>query len=423
MNILVIGSGGREHALAWRLAQSPAATRIFAAPGNPGIEEVATCVPVNGPTPEAYLRIAEQYGIDLTIVGPEAPLLEGVVDLFRGAGRKIFGPTAKAAQLEGSKVFSKDFFARHHIPTARYCTAETEVEALNAINQFNAPFVLKADGLAAGKGVVITASREEAGRVAKQLISGQLVGNAGKRLVIEEFLTGEEVSFIAITDGKAILPLLPAQDHKAIFDGDEGPNTGGMGAYVDERILTRAEHDQIMREILEPTVRGMAAEGTPFTGFLYAGLMMTPSGPKILEYNVRLGDPETQPLMTALRSDLVQVLDRAATGSLDNTTLEWASQPTLCVVLAASGYPAVPRTGDTITGIKEAESTGAKVFHAGTKLVDSQLVTSGGRVLAVTATAGTLSETIEKAYLAVRRIHFDGMQLRKDIGGKGLKRW
>lgn len=295
MNILVIGSGGREHALAWKLAQSPTVTRVFAAPGNPGIAEVAACVPVTGPTPAAYLRIAEEHAIDLTVVGPEAPLMEGVVDIFRAAGRKIFGPTAQAAQLEGSKVFSKDFFARHNIPTARHMVAHTDAEAMAALDEFEAPFVLKADGLAAGKGVVITGIREEARLVARQFLKGELVGNAGKRLVIEEFLTGEEVSFIAITDGKTILPLLPAQDHKAIYDNDRGPNTGGMGAYVDERILTPEQHTQIMREILEPTVAGMNVDGIPFTGFLYAGLMMTPAGPKILEYNVRLGDPEHNP--------------------------------------------------------------------------------------------------------------------------------
>ena len=423
MNILVIGAGGREHALAWKLAQSPTVTRLFATPGNPGIAEVAQCVPLSATTPADYLAVAHQHHIDLTIVGPEVPLIAGVVDAFRAAGLAIFGPTAAAAQLEGSKVFAKNFFARHHIPTARYATAATLAEAEAAINSFSAPFVLKADGLAAGKGVLLVQSKAEALAAAAQLLDGSLVGTAGSQLVIEEFLTGEEVSYIAITDGQTILPLKPAQDHKAIFDGDLGPNTGGMGAYVDDRILTPAQHEQILREILRPTVDGMNAEGTPFSGFLFAGLMMTPAGPKILEYNVRLGDPETQPLMVALQSDLAEVLSRAAAGKLNDTTLQWSPNPTLCVILAAHGYPAQVRTGDPITGIAAAQATGAQIFQAGTILVENHLLTAGGRVLAVTTTAPTLRETIDQAYAAARLIHFDGLQLRKDIGQKGLKRW
>lgn len=423
MKILVIGGGGREHALAWKLAQSPFVTRVVATPGNPGIAEVALCVPTAGSTPADYLAVAEQHSIDLTVVGPEVPLIDGVVDAFQAAGRKIFGPTAAAAQLEGSKVFAKDFFSRHGIPTARYATAHSLDEAVQAIESFDAPFVLKADGLAAGKGVLIVPTKEEATIAAAQLLDGSLVGEAGARLVIEEFLVGEEVSYIAITDGNTILPLRPAQDHKAIYDDDKGPNTGGMGAYVDDRILTPDQHDQIMAEILRPTVEGMKAEGTPFVGFLYAGLMMTASGPKILEYNVRLGDPETQPLMMALRSDLAEVLDRAAEGNLASTTLEWSNETTLSVILAAAGYPGPVRGGDAITGIREAESSGAKIFQAGTKLNARQLITAGGRVLAVTASGPTLPETIAKAYAAAAHIHFEGMQLRKDIGRKGLKRW
>jgi phosphoribosylamine---glycine ligase len=423
LNILVIGAGGREHALAWKLAQSPIVTRVFAAPGNPGIAAIAQCIPLSGTTPADYLAVARQHEIDLTIVGPEIPLIAGVVDAFRAAGLHIFGPTAAAAQLEGSKVFAKNFFARHNIPTARFATATSLAEAETAINSFDAPFVLKADGLAAGKGVLIVPTKSDALAAAAQLLDGSLVGDAGSQLVIEEFLTGEEVSFIAITDGINILPLKPAQDHKAIFDGDLGPNTGGMGAYVDDRILTPDQHEQILSEILRPTVAGMRAEGTPFSGFLFAGLMMTPTGPKILEYNVRLGDPETQPLMLALQSDLAQVLSRAAAGNLADSTLQWSPQPTLCVVLAAHGYPAQVRTGDPISGIPAAEATGAQIFHAGTTHVENQLLTAGGRVLAVTTSAPNLRQTIDQAYAAAKLIHFDGLQIRKDIGQKGLKRW
>ncbi len=423
MNILVIGAGGREHALAWKLAQSPTVTRVFAAPGNPGIAAVAQCVSPSGTTPADYLAVAHEHQIDLTIVGPEVPLIAGVVDAFRAAGLAIFGPTAAAAQLEGSKVFAKNFFARHNIPTARYSTATSLAEAETAINSFDAPFVLKADGLAAGKGVLIVPTKAEALTAAAQLLDGSLVGAAGSQLVIEEFLTGEEVSYIAITDGHTILPLKPAQDHKAIFDGDRGPNTGGMGAYVDDRILTPTQHERILDEILRPTIDGMDAEGTPFTGFLFAGLMMTPAGPKILEYNVRLGDPETQPLMLALLSDLAPVLSLAASGKLNDTTLEWSSYPAVCVILAAPGYPAQVRTGDPITGIEAAQATGAQIFQAGTALVENHLLTAGGRVLAVTTSAPTLRQAIDQAYAAAELIHFDGLQLRKDIGQKGLKRW
>ena len=423
MIVLVIGSGGREHALVWKLAQSSFVTGIIATPGNPGIAQVARCVPSPGTSPNDYLAIAQQHNAHLTIVGPEVPLIDGIVDTFRAAGRKIFGPTAAAAQLEGSKVFAKNFFARHGIPTARYTTATALAEATAAIDTFEPPFVLKADGLAAGKGVLIVPTRELAVQAASQLLDGSLAGPAGTRLVIEEFLTGEEVSYIAITDGTTILPLKPAQDHKAIFDDDQGPNTGGMGAYVDDRILTPAQHEQILNTILRPTVDGMKAEGHPFTGFLYAGLMMTPAGPKILEYNVRLGDPETQPLMMALRSDLAEVLENATDGRLENTTLEWSQEPSLCVILAAHGYPGPVRSGDSITGIPEAEAAGAKIFHAGTKRAGREILTAGGRVLAVTATAPSLPAAIEKVYAAAHKIHFNGMQFRKDIGRKGLKRW
>jgi phosphoribosylamine--glycine ligase len=419
LNVLVIGSGGREHALAWRLAQSPTVNKVYAATGNPGIAQSATCLSGNN-----YLQLAADHGIHLTVVGPEAPLIDGVVDQFRQAGRAIFGPVQAAAQLEGSKIFSKNFFARHNIPTARFHTATNEADALKALEEYEAPVVLKADGLAAGKGVVIAQSMEEARATVKQFMAGELVGAAGQRLVIEEFLVGEEVSFIALSDGTTILPLLPSQDHKNIFDNDQGPNTGGMGAYVDERILTTDQTRTVMETVMRPAIEGMRKEGSPFTGFLYAGLMMTANGPKTLEFNVRMGDPETQPIMYRLRSDLAQVLYNGATGNLHTSTLEWSPDPSVAIVLAAAGYPGKPATGDVITGIEAAEATGAKVFHAGTKTNEQgQLVSNGGRVLAVTASAPTLPEAIESAYRAAAPIHFAGMQFRKDIGTKGLKRW
>jgi phosphoribosylamine--glycine ligase len=419
LNVLVIGSGGREHALAWRLAQSPTVNKVYAATGNPGIAQSATCLSGNN-----YLQLAADHGIDLTVVGPEAPLIDGVVDQFRQAGRAIFGPVQAAAQLEGSKIFSKNFFARHNIPTARFHTATNEADALKALEEYEAPVVLKADGLAAGKGVVIAQSMAEARATVKQFMAGELVGAAGQRLVIEEFLVGEEVSFIALSDGTTILPLLPSQDHKNIFDNDQGPNTGGMGAYVDERILTTDQTRTVMETVMRPAIEGMRKEGSPFTGFLYAGLMMTANGPKTLEFNVRMGDPETQPIMYRLRSDLAQVLYNGATGNLHTSTIEWSPDPSVAIVLAAAGYPGKPATGDVITGIEAAEATGAKVFHAGTKTNEQgQLVSNGGRVLAVTASAPTLPEAIESAYRAAAPIHFAGMQFRKDIGTKGLKRW
>jgi phosphoribosylamine---glycine ligase len=419
LNVLVIGSGGREHALVWRLAQSPSVTNIYSVPGNPGIAQYASCL-----TGTNYLQLAEDHGIDLTVVGPEAPLIDGVVDQFREAGRAIFGPVRAAAQLEGSKIFSKNFFARHHIPTARFQTAFDEPGALKALSEFQAPVVLKADGLAAGKGVVIAQSMDEARATVRQFMNGELAGAAGQRLVIEEFLIGEEISFIALSDGDTILPLLPSQDHKNIFDNDQGPNTGGMGAYADERLLASELSDTVIKSIMRPAIDGMRHEGSPFTGFLYAGLMMTADGPKTLEFNVRLGDPETQPIMYRLKSDLAEVLYAGATGTLNTQSLQWSPDPAIGIVFAAAGYPGKPRTGDPITGIKEAESTGAKVFHAGTRTDDQgQLVTNGGRVLAVTASAKTLPEAIGNAYKAAALINFAGMHFRKDIGKKGLKRW
>jgi phosphoribosylamine--glycine ligase len=422
VKVLIIGGGGREHALAWRLAQSPSVTELFATPGNPGIARVARCLP-SASTPQAWLQVAEAAGADLTVAGPEAPLVAGVVDAFQAAGRAIVGPTARAAQLEGSKIFSKEFLTRAGIPTAEFARAETEEQALAALDRFGCPVVLKADGLAAGKGVVIANTRAEAEAAVRALLSGELVGAAGSRLVVEEFLKGEEVSFIVLSDGRNVVALEPTQDHKAVHDGDTGPNTGGMGAYRDAKILTSAQRAEVMERIIEPTIAQMRAEGTPFTGFLYAGLMMTARGPKVLEFNVRLGDPETQPLMHGLDTDFAEALMAAAHGDLAGSRIGWCHEPSVCVVLASAGYPAGPRTGDPITGIDEAEALGATVFHAGTRLGPNGLVTAGGRVLGVTASGPDLDRAIANAYRAAERIHFDGMHYRRDIGRKGLKRW
>jgi phosphoribosylamine--glycine ligase len=405
MRILILGSGGREHALAWKLAQSPGVS-VFAAPGNPGIAKVGTCVPVAAGA--SYLEIAEAIGADLTVVGPEAPLVAGVVDAFRAQGRKIVGPDRKAAQLEGSKVFAKNFLMQSKMPTAEFVTVENETDARQALDRFGFPVVLKADGLAAGKGVIVAHDRKEA-----ETALGTLKG----RLVIEEFLRGEEVSFIALCDGRDVVPLAPTEDHKAVFDGDTGPNTGGMGAYCDGAILTGAQTREILDGVIYPTVEAMR-----FTGFLYAGLMMTAAGPKVLEFNVRLGDPETQPLMHRMASDFVPALMAAASGELAGVKLEWRSGPSVCVVLASGGYPGAYETGKAIRGIDAAEATGATVFHAGTRMGAAGLETAGGRVLGVTAAGQDLAGAIHGAYEAVRRIDFEGMHYRTDIGRKGLER-
>lgn len=409
MKILIIGSGGREHALAWRMAQSPAVERVYAAPGNPGMAAVATCIPAGNGTPEAYLAAAESVGADLTVVGPEAPLVAGVVDAFRASGRLIFGPAAEAARLEGSKVFAKNFFVQSGIPTAAYTIAENAEEARRALDRFGFPVVLKADGLAAGKGVIVARDRAEADAALASLKG---------RLVVEEFLTGEEVSFIALSDGRNVVPLEPTQDHKAVYDGDTGPNTGGMGAYCDSRILTEAESRTVMDQVIRPTV-----ERTGFTGFLYAGLMMTSCGPKVLEFNVRMGDPETQPLMHRLESDFAEALMAGARGELGGVRLEWKPGPSVCVVLASGGYPGAYPTGKPITGIEEAESLDCTVFQAGTRTGSNGLETAGGRVLGVTAGGEDLRGAIAAAYAGAAKIHFEGMHFRTDIGAKGLRRY
>jgi phosphoribosylamine--glycine ligase len=407
MKILVLGSGGREHALAWKLAQS-AGVSVYGAPGNPGFAKVGPCIPVKSGDPESFLAAADSVAADLTVVGPEAPLVAGVVDAFRALGKRIVGPSREAAQLEGSKIFAKNFFLKRGIPTAAFVTVENETDARKALDRFGFPVVLKADGLAAGKGVVIAPDRAAA-ELALQDLRGPLV--------IEEFLRGEEVSFIALCDGRDVLPLAPTQDHKAAFDGDTGPNTGGMGAYCDDAILSDAQTREILNKVMYPTVEAMH-----FTGFLYAGLMMTDSGPKVLEFNVRLGDPETQPILHRMASDFVPALLAASEGNLRDVRLEWRTGPSVCVVMASGGYPGAYATGKPIRGIETAEALGATVFHAGTRMGPNGLETAGGRVLGVTAGAENLAAAIDAAYGAVKSIHFEGMHYRQDIGHKGLRR-
>lgn len=423
MKVLVLGSGGREHAIAWRLQQSPSVSQVFVAPGNPGSAGVAECLSITYTTPVDFLNAARRCGADLVVSGPEAPLVDGVADLFEKEGILFFGPSQAAARLEGSKIFAKKFMERAGIPTARFAATESLDEAKAALDEFTYPVVVKADGLAAGKGVVICDSRRDAEQTLEAMFAGQLVGAAGARVVLEEFLTGEEVSFIGVSDGERIVSLEPSQDHKRIFDNDEGPNTGGMGAYSDSRILTADERALIERTIMQRTIDRMREEGTPFRGFLYAGLMMTARGPMVLEYNVRLGDPETQALLHRMEGDFGALARTAAEGRVDAQYLRFRAEPSVCVVLAAAGYPGKPRTGDAITGIEEAERRGAVVFHAGTKMQEGRLVTAGGRVLGVTSRGGTLAEAIQRAYEACEAIRFDGMQFRRDIGRKGLRRW
>ncbi len=413
MRILIVGGGGREHALAWRLAQSPRVSALLACPGNPGIAQLATCLPQPDST-AAYADLAAAHRIDLTIVGPEAPLVDGIVDRFRQRGLKIVGPTQAAARLEGSKIFAKQFFDRAGIPTAWSVQTGTTAEAVHHLKDFSFPLVIKADGLAAGKGVVIAQNRGEAESAMERL---------GPALVLEEFLEGEEVSFIGLSNGSLLFRFAPTQDHKRLIDGDHGPNTGGMGAYCDNRILTSAQNDEIMDRIMLPALGQMRKEGTPFTGFLYAGLMMTATGPKVLEFNVRLGDPETQSLMVSYRGDFAELLDLVANGTSPMGEPAWAD-PSVCVVIAAEGYPDKPATGRVITGISEAERAGAVVFHAGTQLsADGQLVSAGGRVLGITAAGETLEQAQQNAYSAVSKIKMEGAQYRRDIAQKGLRRW
>ena len=425
MKVLVIGSGGREHALAWKAAQSPSVETVFVAPGNAGtarepkLENIAIGVE---DIPE-LVEFAQENDVELTIVGPEAPLVIGLVDAFREAGLRCFGPTQGAAQLEGSKAFTKDFLARHHIPTAAYQNFTDIDQALAYLREQGAPIVIKADGLAAGKGVIVAMSQEEAEAAVRDMLAGNAFGEAGHRVVIEEFLEGEEASFICMVDGKHILPMATSQDHKRVGEGDTGPNTGGMGAYSPAPVVTPEVHARIMREVIEPTVKGMAAEGNPYTGFLYAGLMIDKSGaPKVIEYNCRFGDPETQPIMLRLKSDLVALCNAALDGRLDQVQAEWDERAALGVVLAAGGYPGSYAKGAVISGLDGADTADAKVFHAGTQEQNGQVVTSGGRVLCATALGASVSEAQRKAYEQVNKISWDGMFCRHDIGYRAIQR-
>ena len=422
MKLLVIGSGGREHALAWKLAQGPRVQKVFVAPGNGGtatengLENIAvTAIP-------ELLAFAKKEGIHLTVVGPEAPLAAGVVDTFAEAGLRIFGPRRAAAQLEASKDFAKAFMVRHGIPTARYATFTAAAEAKAHVDKHGAPIVIKADGLAAGKGVVVAATKQEAHAAIDAMLGEKKLGAAGERLVIEEFLEGEEASFIVMSDGVNVLPLATSQDHKRLRDGDQGPNTGGMGAYSPAPIVTPRLHARVMREIIAPAIQGMAKDGTPYVGFLYAGLMIDASGtPKTLEFNCRLGDPETQPIVVRLKSDLYALVDHALAGTLDRVKADWDRRSALGVVLAAHNYPDEPRKGDKIEGLPR-PTEDCRVFHAGTRKDGKVIVTNGGRVLCVTALGDSVKMARTRAYEAVDKIRFTGMQYRKDIGHRALRR-
>ncbi|MBY4841347.1 phosphoribosylamine--glycine ligase [Pantoea sp. DY-5] len=425
MKILVIGNGGREHALAWKAAQSPLAETVFVAPGNAGtaLEPALQNVAISATDVPALLAFAQQEKIDLTIVGPEAPLVIGVVDAFRAAGLKIFGPTQAAAQLEGSKAFTKDFLARQQIPTAEYQNF-TEVEpALAYLREKGAPIVIKADGLAAGKGVIVAMELAEAEAAVQDMLAGNAFGDAGHRIVIEEFLDGEEASFIVMVDGNNVLPMATSQDHKRVGDGDTGPNTGGMGAYSPAPVVTDEIHQRVMDQIIWPTVNGMKAEGNIYTGFLYAGLMIDKAGqPKVIEFNCRFGDPETQPIMLRLQSDLVELCLAATDGKLDQQTSQWDPRPSLGVVLAAGGYPGDYNTGDQIYGLPLEEVPDGKVFHAGTTMKDDLVVTNGGRVLCVTALGDDVAAAQKNAYALAQHISWDGSFCRRDIGYRAINR-
>ena len=423
--VLVIGSGGREHALAWKLAQSPRVDEVIVAPGNAGTAGEAGCrnVPVQAGDIDGLLQLAREEAVALTVVGPEGPLVAGVVDRFRAAGLRIFGPSAAAAQLEGSKAYAKDFLARHGIPTAFYAV-HTDVEAaLDYVRAKGAPIVVKADGLAAGKGVIVAMTLAEAEDAVRDMLSGNAFGEAGARVVVEEFLEGEEASFISMVDGRTALPMATSQDHKRVGDGDTGPNTGGMGAYSPAPVVTDAVHARVMDEVVKPTVAGMIADGIPFTGFLYAGLMIDAAGaPKVIEFNVRFGDPETQPVMLRLQSDLVELVEAAIDGRLHETQAQWDRRPSLGVVMAASPYPDTPITGDVISGL-DAVPAHAKVFHAGTALdAQGRVLSAGGRVLCVAALGGSVSEAQRNAYAGVDAIHWNHEFHRGDIGWRAIER-
>ena len=423
MKVLVIGSGGREHALVWKIAQSSLVTRLFAAPGNPGTAELAENVPLAVDDLQGLLEFAVTQGIDLTVVGPELPLSLGLTDLFEEQGLKVFGARKNAAIIEGSKAFSKDHMKKYQVPTAAYEVFTEVASAVEFIERLGAPIVIKADGLAAGKGVIIAQSRDEAVAAVTDMLSGNAFGAAGSRVVIEEFLKGEEASFLAFTDGRNIIPLATAQDHKTIFDGDLGPNTGGMGAYSPAPVVTPAIHEKAMTEVMQRTIDGMAAEGRTYRGVLYAGLMIDGDSVKTLEFNARFGDPECQPLLMRLKSEIVPLLMAVALGDISGIQLQWHDEATVCVVMAAAGYPGDVIKGDVITGLDQAANIpNLVVFHAGTAIKEGACVTNGGRVLGVTARGATVKDAIDRAYQGVNQITWPGVQFRKDIGHKALNR-
>jgi phosphoribosylamine--glycine ligase len=423
MKILVVGGGGREHALIWKIGQSPLVEKIYCAPGNPGIAGLAECVAIGADQIDALLDFARKQAIDLTVVGPEVPLTMGIVDRFQAAGLEIFGPSQAAAQLEGSKSFSKDLMAKYNIPTAAYQTFTEHAAAVAYIHEQGAPIVVKADGLAAGKGVIVATSVEQAVDAVNEIMLDQVFGSAGASVVIEEFMAGEEASFFAFTDGTNILPLASAQDHKRIFDNDEGPNTGGMGAYSPAPVVTSALHEQIVETIVRPTIAAMAAEGAPYRGILYVGLMIKDGQPRVVEYNARFGDPEAQPLLVRMKSDIVPVLQACARGKLGQETIDWHDKAAVCIVMASGGYPGEIDKGHPIHGLDAAAAIDdLLVFHAGTAAADGVIVNSGGRVLGVTGLGTTVAAAIDKAYTGVRCINWQGAQYRSDIGRKALGR-
>jgi phosphoribosylamine--glycine ligase len=421
MRVLVVGGGGREHALVWKIAQSPKVSKIYCAPGNAGISEQATIVPIKANDLTGLLEFASKERIDLTVVGPEEPLTKGIVDLFESKSLSIFGSSKRAAEIEGSKAFAKEMMKKYHIPTASYEIFENQREAVNYIHKQGAPIVVKADGLAAGKGVIICKTVEEAIQSVQQIMVEKIFGDAGNRVVIEECLTGEEASYIAFTDGKTILPMASSQDHKPVFDGDKGPNTGGMGAYSPAPVVTDQVHERIMEEILRPIIQGMAEEGRLYKGALYAGLMISHGHPKGLEFNARFGDPETQPVLTRMKGDIIPILEACIKGNLSEYEIEWDSRASVCVVMASGGYPGDYEKGKVIEGLKEvSRMEDVFVFHAGTGFKNGQMVTNGGRVLGVTGLGEDIPKAIKKTYQAVKRISWNGVHYRTDIGQKAL---
>lgn len=423
MKVLVLGSGGREHALVWKLRQSPRITELYCAPGNGGICDESQCLPADMKSVDSMVELANRLQPDLTVVGPELPLMLGVVDEFNKRGWPIFGPTAAAARLESSKSFAKEFLQRYHIPTARYTVCAGPGQISEALKLFHTPVVVKADGLAAGKGVVIAKTKEEAARVATEMLSGAMLGDAGHRVVFEEFLEGDELSFLLMSDGERVAPLVAAQDHKRVGDGDTGPNTGGMGAYSTPNIVDEKMREWLIAHIAKPVVSGMAAEGAPYKGILYCGLMMTARGPMVLEFNCRFGDPETQPVLMRMDSDLLGAFIASIEGRVSEGDLKWSRDAAVCVVIASAGYPGSYESGKKITGIEDADRLeSVKVFHAGTTLRDGAFYTAGGRVLGVTARAPELATAVERAYDAAARIHFEGVHYRKDIAARALNK-